>query len=434
MEAAPPILKEGPVDSVNTEFFTLQTNKVDQFLALRGAACLIVLLGHAFMRMRTLMDPLIIGGVDLTWLLRPNAAMGMYVFFTLSGYLMGNQFFSGKYTVSRQGICSFFRARAMRIAPLFYALTLFYLIYDGVDFLRDFHPNQLLKILTFTFSIWPFDYAGEHFWSIATEMQFYLTVPALFFICKRFCKNGYFLTASLVCVLVCLEYYRVQTYFKCLYPNGALNMTLYHKKIYYPLIGNLDAFFIGFWLNMFYEWLGNSNSSQNISKVKRFFAGLVERLKGPRSAKSALSLLFIAWSTILLSCVVIARFQANDQMELMALQTGVINLMTAAATAVFIIIAHGAENNIKNARLNLDSCWKNPFRLLECIGVLSYGIYLWHISIMAFLAMIIIRTNSFHEYLLLIFSTTAVTILFATVTYIGIEKPINQMRYKLSDK
>ena len=432
MQIEQPIVQDGPTDTFPRLTVALPTNKVDQFLALRGVACLIVLLGHAFMRMRSLGDPLVIAGVDVTWLLRPNAAMGMYIFFTLSGYLMGNQFFDGKYAVSPRGVLSFFRARLMRIVPLYYALTLFYLIYDGVDFLRDFHPKQLLKILTFTFSIWPFEWSGEHFWSIATEMQFYLIVPVLFLICKRFCSNGYFLTTTLVSVLLGLEYYRVHTFSHCLFPNGALNMDIYHKRIYYPLIGNLDAFFVGFWLNMFYQWLENS---QGQSHIKTFFARLVSRLNAPQSPRVALCRLLIAWSAIFICYLPIARIQTIDSMELLSLQFGVLNLLTAAATAIFIVIARGAESgDSKNARLNFTSCSKNPFRLVECIGVLSYGIYLWHISIMAFLAMIIVRANTFQEYLVLVCSSTVVTIMFATVTYIAIEKPINQMRYKVAVK
>ncbi|MDR3617297.1 MAG: acyltransferase [Candidatus Obscuribacterales bacterium] len=430
MELSPPPLIESIASPVNSAAIVLPVNKVDQFLALRGIACLIVLLGHCFLRMTTLVDKVSFGGYDFTWLIRPNATIGMYIFFTLSGYLMGNQFFSGKYKISTHGILNFFRARIMRIVPLFYALTLFYLIYDGADFLRDFHPNQLLKILTFTYSIWPFEYSGDHFWSIATEMQFYLFVPALFFICKRFCKNGYFLIGSLVCVLLCLELYRAQVFPKCLLPNGVLDMAQYQKKIYYPLIGNLDVFFIGFWLNMFYQW---QSETDNAGNIKRFFATMVAKLQGPALSKSSLSRLGMAWVAIL-SCYVATTYMLHGNQHYFNMRFGVLNLLTSAATAIFIVIARGAETNTKNAHLNIAACIKNPFRLIDCVGVLSYGVYLWHISILSFIAMIVIRENTVHDYLVLVLSTSVLSILFATVTYLGIEKPINQLRYKLATK
>jgi peptidoglycan/LPS O-acetylase OafA/YrhL len=430
LELSPPALKDRTVSTFSSAAITLPTNNVDQFLALRGVACLIVLLGHCFIRMNTLVDKLSIFGQDVTWLIRPHATIGMYIFFTLSGYLMGNQFFNGKYAVSAPGIFNFFRARVMRIVPLFYALTLFYLIYDGADFLRDFHPNQLAKILTFTYNIWPFEYSADHFWSIATEMQFYLLVPALFFICRRFCRNGFFLMGSLICVLLCLELYRAQIFPKLLFPNGILDMAQYQKKIYYPLIGNLDVFFVGFWLNMFYQWLNEPN---NQSTMKRFCAAGVAKLQSPTLSRSSPKTLFVAWLAIF-ACYIATSHMLNSNQQYFHLRFGVFNLLTAAATAVFIMIARGAEANTKNAHLNIAACIKNPFRLIDCVGVLSYGIYLWHVSLMVFSYAIFVRANTVHDYLILVLATSVLAILFATVTYLGIEKPINQLRYKLATK
>jgi peptidoglycan/LPS O-acetylase OafA/YrhL len=428
LELSPPPLAESIASPVSSAAIILPVNKVDQFLALRGVACLIVLLGHCFIRMSTLVDKVSFAGQDLTWLIRPNATIGMYIFFTLSGYLMGNQFFSGKYTISTHGILNFFRARIMRLVPLFYALTLFYLIYDGSDFLRDLHLNKLLKILTFTYSIWPFEYSADHFWSVATEMQFYLFVPALFFICKRFCKNGYFLIGSLVCVLLCLELYRAQIFPKCLLPNGVLDMAQYQKKIYYPLIGNLDVFFAGFWLNMFYQWQSESN---NPGTIKRFFAAVVAKLQVPNLSIFSLGRLGTAWLAILL-CYVATTYMLHSNQHYFNMRFGVLNLLTATATAIFIVIARGAETNTKNAHLNIATCIKNPFRLIDCVGVLSYGIYLWHVSLIMVVFPIVVKANTVHDYLSMVLSTSILSILFATVTYLGIEKPINQLRYKLA--
>ena len=384
---------------------------------------MIVLLGHCFIRMSNLTDGISLFGHDATWLFRPYATIGMYIFFTLSGYLMGNQFFEDKYALTTKGIFSFFRARLMRIVPLFYFLTMFYLIYDGADFLRDFHPNQLAKILTFTYNIWPFEWSGDHFWSIATEMQFYLVVPALFFVCKRFCKNGFALTASLVVGLGFLEFYRAQLFPSALFPNGGLNMAVYQKKIYYPLIGNLDVFFVGFWLNMFYHWQSGSGTS---SAIKRNCQRLVIKLQNSNCT-------WFGWLAIA-GCYVATTLMYCSDLQFFHMRFGIFNLLTAVATAILIVTARGAETNIKNAKLNFDACKKNPVRLLDCIGVLSYGIYLWHVSLMVYAYAIFVKANTVRDYLVLVSTTMILAVAFATVTYLGLERPVNQLRYKLASK
>ena len=92
------------------------TNHVDSLLVLRGLACLVVVLFHC-----TVPRALIVyKDYNFTWLLLGDGIVAVWVFFALSGYLMGKAFYTQRYTATVKGITQFFINRALRIFPLYY--------------------------------------------------------------------------------------------------------------------------------------------------------------------------------------------------------------------------------------------------------------------------------------------------------------------------
>jgi len=100
----------------------------------------------------------------------PVAAVGMVIFFTLSGFLIT------RFLIEDGNIRRFLIRRLMRIVPLGWlgiALA-FFLVDDG-------NRWQLISNLLFVANIPPFGLIepGAHFWSLCMEVQFYLSIGLL---------------------------------------------------------------------------------------------------------------------------------------------------------------------------------------------------------------------------------------------------------------
>jgi peptidoglycan/LPS O-acetylase OafA/YrhL len=113
-----------------------------------------------------------------------SGAMGMALFFTLSGFLIVQFLAAG----APLGI--FVMKRLARIVPLSWAAMLFLVLWHQYD------PITVARNLLFIANLPPVSLliGGEHLWSLCVEMQFYLTVAT---ICLLFGRRGLYLVPVL---------------------------------------------------------------------------------------------------------------------------------------------------------------------------------------------------------------------------------------------
>ena len=111
-------------------------------------------------------------------------AMGMALFFTLSGFLIVQFLAAG----APLGI--FVMKRLARIIPLSWAAMLFLVLWHQYD------PVTVARNFLFVANLPPVSLmiGGEHLWSLCVEMQFYLTVAT---ICLIFGRRGLYLVPVL---------------------------------------------------------------------------------------------------------------------------------------------------------------------------------------------------------------------------------------------
>jgi peptidoglycan/LPS O-acetylase OafA/YrhL len=95
-------------------------------------------------------------------------AMGMALFFTLSGFLIV------QFLAAGAPLGKFVLKRLARIVPLCWAAILILMLWHEYD------ATTIVRNLLFVSNIPPasFLYGGEHLWSLCVEMQFYLLVTA----------------------------------------------------------------------------------------------------------------------------------------------------------------------------------------------------------------------------------------------------------------
>jgi peptidoglycan/LPS O-acetylase OafA/YrhL len=102
--------------------------------------------------------------------------VGVDLFFVLSGYLIGNQLFSGLANQRQLSLSSFYARRALRTWPVFWVALAAYFLFPSVMGGRP--PPPLWTFLTFTqnYQLQP-GTAFSHAWSLCLEEQFYLVLP-----------------------------------------------------------------------------------------------------------------------------------------------------------------------------------------------------------------------------------------------------------------
>jgi peptidoglycan/LPS O-acetylase OafA/YrhL len=158
---------------------------IDPLLALRGLCALGVLLVHALgasdLSFRHYLEEgWAFGSVSqaIVASLTPTTGKNFVLFFFVhSGYLIGKIFFMGRYGPDAPGILRYYRARLLRIAPLLYVNLVFCLL-----FVVPALPSWSKILGDFLFIN---NYTGRGIngvtWSMSWEMQYYLLAPFVFF-------------------------------------------------------------------------------------------------------------------------------------------------------------------------------------------------------------------------------------------------------------
>lgn len=155
----------------------------------RGLAVIIVLLSHTSGR-----DQVLHPGLDFLGI----GHVGVYLFFVLSGYLLMNNLlieFNNHRSISLK---KYFVRRFFRIAPLYYLVITYVFIsqiYSGEINTKYLHINDgwqgYIKHLIF--------YKGDSvFWTIPTEIFFYLLLPFIFILFIRFQERWLILLSAVV--------------------------------------------------------------------------------------------------------------------------------------------------------------------------------------------------------------------------------------------
>ncbi|MHA8097974.1 acyltransferase family protein [Aquirufa aurantiipilula] len=194
--------------------------KVDLLLIVRGILAVSVLVWHMEGYKETMPHFLNIPGRTAVW-----------IFFGISGYVMGYGFFKKKYLFEKSSLISFYKARFFRIYPLFLGISLISasLIYFDTNIFPINWSNMLKELFMFQFNH-EYQLSGV-FWTLGIEVQYYLLAPLMAFIIERILGNRIVLIGIAYLGLVAIV--PLSTFF--------FKIDLDNRN----LLGNLSHFFIG---------------------------------------------------------------------------------------------------------------------------------------------------------------------------------------------
>lgn len=175
---------------------TVARDNLDALTGLRFVAAFTIVLGHVYQ----------------PWL--EVTAIGMPLFFTLSGFIIHYVYADAFAAGWRRAGGEFAIARFSRIYPLYLALLLFTLLRGpmGPPLMTQAGLPVLLAYLTGTWTWFPFQVEGRQVidwyyhisWSVSTELFFYVAYAAVFY---RIARLRSFRTCLLVLALFCVLVY-----------------------------------------------------------------------------------------------------------------------------------------------------------------------------------------------------------------------------------
>ncbi len=389
-------------------------NELDPFLALRGVACLVVIFYHV----APLKNYIVYQNYDFSWILFGHGYVAVLVFFCLSGYLMGKAFYSGRYTFDLKGVLNFWRNRVLRIFPLYYFSILILSVFSYTDILQFHNWKYLLRLCTFTYNqALNIDFSGS-FWSLSTEVQFYLFVPLIYALFKKCIQTKRQVILCFVTVLFITGLLRLTI--TLIFQTQEIHLN-YIRYIYTPLITNIDVFMCGFLVNTWFSCQTNINPK--INKVLSLPFYLSSRYKK-----------IIACSLV----IILFAFTAYYYYHQKPCQSVIYPVLTAIMTSLFIGLFESSSHKElfqNNEKLSFGAIIRNPIRILEVAGVLSYGVYLWHQAILAKITPIITSTSPSEVFWLKLIGTLLLSTVLATVTYYAVELPASRWKlYRISEK
>ena len=312
--------------------------------------------------------------------------IGVYLFFTLSAFLLGLGLFSKPF--SSQSIKSFFIKRVLRIAPLYY------IIVSGVFLVQIIFSYYSPKYLHVSNGLngyleHIYFYRGDGiFWSIVSEMQFYLIVPILGWILLKFKRKGIIillLIALLNFALYLMKCAGINDYLLYVSPNTLQRGTFI--DIFIP--GLIVAYLVQFKMDFLKS---NKNLIDKLANVFLIFGGFL--------------------TVALISKNFLGLNQPLYYFRFLSMFYGI----------AFSIIALSLY--MKNDFLN------HVFKLkfLRFIGKVGFSFYLIHMAVFE----IVNKTDLHHT--LKFFTSLTVILIVSSVTYNLIEKPSIRLSYWIINK
>jgi peptidoglycan/LPS O-acetylase OafA/YrhL len=157
-------------------------------------------------------------------IVKMSGTYGVYLFFILSGFLMGHLYLSRPFIL--KDVMSYTISRISRILPIFYTVILASFVislFTGNAFVYFLTAKDTLRLLTFNGSKYIF-------WSIAPEVQFYVIFIGLWWIVHQV-KSGVSKNIPVAIFLIALV----------IFVSPALPGILVFSKLHIFLIGSLSA-------------------------------------------------------------------------------------------------------------------------------------------------------------------------------------------------
>jgi peptidoglycan/LPS O-acetylase OafA/YrhL len=333
----------------------------------------------------------------------PGGFVGVDIFFVLSGYLITSLLLGESRAQGRPGLLGFWARRARRLLPCLLLVVVAVTAYVRYAAPAGTYPGYRLDALSalFFFSNWHqiadatnyWDATGAvspllHTWSLAIEEQFYVVWPVVV-LGVVVVARGVRRAAPILLGMCIAGAVASATEMAVLFQAGSPNV-----RIYFGTDTHAQGLLVG----------GALACGLAIVQWRRGAGGPVP-VVGGRVTGRAVSVLGIVG----LGGLAVLSAELKDSSALT--YRGGFALASVASAAV-ILAAVGLRSGVLARALSL--------RPLAWMGQISYGLYLWHFPLLVFLSPV--RTGA--SGVTLFGERVGATIVVATISYYGVERPI----------
>ena len=335
----------------------------------------------------------------------PGGYIGVDIFFVISGFLITTLLIAEQTHTGSISLNTFWLRRARRLLPALFVTIL--VISSAVFFIRGDAMvgigQQILGASTFS-SNWVeiivgtdyFSTTSAHlfmnFWSLAVEEQFYLLWPLAVLLLMGVIKKPRI--GMVVTGLTALASAGLMAY---LFYSGVSA-----SRVYYGTDTHLFGLMIGAFLAF---WSRSVTANQALRRLTQPFWNIRRR---PIAAE------LIGAGSLVVLLVLIATL--SDQSP--AAYNGGL-LLASAATATLLVVVVGKKGLLQKLF---------TIKLLEWIGIRSYGLYLWHWPLIVLLRQLLPGSSPVW---LLPVSAIALTFGIAELSYRYLEMPIRQRGFSI---
>jgi peptidoglycan/LPS O-acetylase OafA/YrhL len=340
-----------------------------------------------------------VGIIDFErWMVNGNT--GVALFFILSGFLLSAPFWREIKQGSFVNVRRYMVNRAVRIIPIYYCCLFGLLALKGFEG-NYVNFNNVMSHLFFLHNLKDYQVMSVNppFWTLAVEFQFYLLLPVLFLL---FAKLG-FKGAQILCLLFIPLIYIAYRFFMqyletyqawpirlpLIWPFGIAIESVKGFSLTYSLFAHLPHFLIGVVAASFFTL------KSSVSTTKQMLAECVFWVSG----------------------VLVIAILATPLDHIFQLDYGRYNFPFVPVLLGFIVFC---APYTRFAKAILE------FTPIKWIGVVSYGLYIFHYPIQKALvqgfALFDIKANE--EVLLFALLSLAITLIFSYLSYELIESPL----------
>lgn len=287
---------------------------------------------------------------DHTWFLQTPAWGAVWIFFILSGYLIGKSYYYQRYTYNPKGICRFYITRFFKIGVPTWGFVFMCCLLVQPDFIQN-NPDFLFKILTFTYNAIPSSDGMSATWYVSTLMQLYLVAPLLCWLIEKSLfqindtkKRHYVaLVVFLICILIggLVRGYA----WKC--------GVDWSSKVYVPSYMNLDLYICGILINYLLP-----SKKQNVCIQH--------------------------WSKYLVTLGLIIFIFINARIYYLGYYTFyqyIFPSIYIIITSLYIYIHE--KYRIPQTTLSINAIIKNPLRIIDVFASIAFGFYIFHSLILS---------------------------------------------------
>ena len=354
---------------------------------LRAVACLMVFAVH-FGQTTHLQGTA--GPFDLERLIE-NGNSGVALFFALSGFLLGLPYWHAMRSGARfPPVGEYLIRRAGRILPAYFVCLTFLVVINRYWLKSDWPYAVLLHYaLVFNYSEATLFRINPPFWTLAVEFQFYLLLPLIFLLARRMSAGKAMALVIALGFAAYLAHFAVMSAAaSTLGPAGKPSNVLT-----YSLLAHLPHFLMGVATGWIFV-----------------FRGLQERIAHGRSSPGIEAAL---WASVALVLLILGT--AVD--EALRIPYGRYNLPYLPALLCAIIVLTPLSTSGKRLLESLP---------LRALGVVSYGVYIYHLPIQNAVARNMPSLSLAPRENWLVFGVVSLglTLAVAAASYWALERPI----------